>query len=251
MPIDSNEARSGIQVIARAASVLRALKAAPAGLSLGQIAEKVDLPRSTVQRIVAALEAERLVIASNAYSGIRLGPEIGALAEAARFNVAELVKPLLQDLSEQSGETVDLSVLRGNRMIFIDQITSSQRLVAMSSVGEAFTLTDTANGKACLARMSDVQIGRLARAEWAETGRDGDIERLMAGIASIRNEGVSYDENEHTPGISAMGIGFADWKGDFYAISIPAPTSRFVKNREALRCALTGIQSTVDGMIAK
>ena len=82
---DSEKAisRNGIQVIARAAAVLRALKDDPTGLSLGQIAERVALPRSTVQRIVAALQDERLVISSNQGSGIRLGPELHALARHA------------------------------------------------------------------------------------------------------------------------------------------------------------------------
>ena len=50
----------GVQVIARAASVLRALENRPEGLSLGQIAKEVGLARSTVQRIVAALAAEKI-----------------------------------------------------------------------------------------------------------------------------------------------------------------------------------------------
>lgn len=247
----TTETRSGIQVIARAAAVLRVLKGAPGGMSLGQIAEKVDLPRSTVQRIVAALQTERLVIASNAYSGIRLGPEIRSLAEATRFNIAEVVQPLLQDLSEKTGETVDLSVLRGNKMIFIDQITGSQRLVAISSVGEAFSLTDTANGKACLAQMNDKDVRRLARAEWALLGVPEHMEALEAALRKIRESGVAFDENEHTSGISAVGIGFSDWKGDIYAISIPAPTARFAENREKLVAALRDIQSALEDIVAK
>jgi DNA-binding IclR family transcriptional regulator len=44
--------KNGIQVIARAATILRLLKTNQSGLSLGQIAAQADLPRSTVQRIV-------------------------------------------------------------------------------------------------------------------------------------------------------------------------------------------------------
>src|SRR5262245_16686803 len=54
--------KSQVQVIARAATILRALEEENAGLSLGQIAQRVNLARSTVQRIVAALETEKLVI---------------------------------------------------------------------------------------------------------------------------------------------------------------------------------------------
>ena len=70
---DDVKTKDGIQVIARAAAVLRALKDSQTGLSLGQIADRVALPRSTVQRIVAALIDERLLIATRA-AGVRLGP---------------------------------------------------------------------------------------------------------------------------------------------------------------------------------
>jgi DNA-binding IclR family transcriptional regulator len=57
--------RSGIQVIARAAAVLRPLRREPIGLSLGEIVERVSLPRSTVQRIVAALGREELLMSAS------------------------------------------------------------------------------------------------------------------------------------------------------------------------------------------
>ena len=58
---EDKSAGMGVQVIARAASVLRALEGKPDGLSLAQIAREVGLARSTVQRIVAALAAEDFV----------------------------------------------------------------------------------------------------------------------------------------------------------------------------------------------
>ncbi|TIV81775.1 MAG: IclR family transcriptional regulator, partial [Mesorhizobium sp.] len=235
---DIAEARNGIQVIARAASVLRALKGSQTGLSLGQIAERVDLPRSTVQRIVGALQAERLVIASGAGSGIRLGPELHSLAESAHYNIAETIRPLLQDLSRETGETVDLSILRGNILIFIDQITGTQRLRAVSSVGETFPLTTTANGKACLSLMDNDEVERLARAEWARANVKRDMSDFLKQIAQIRGQDVAFDRDEHTPGISAVGIAFKDWKGDFYGVSIPTPSTRFKEGEASLTAAI-------------
>ena len=66
---ERREDKSQVQVIARAATILRALEEQPAGLSLGQIAQRVDLARSTVQRIVAALAAEKLLIAASPTKG--------------------------------------------------------------------------------------------------------------------------------------------------------------------------------------
>jgi len=116
------EPNTGIQVISRAASILRTLKEHKSGMSLGQIAEKINLPRSTVQRIVSALEVERLLISSSRGGGIRLGPELRSLGIATSFNVVERCRPHLESLNLRTGETVDLSVLRGRKMIFLDQI---------------------------------------------------------------------------------------------------------------------------------
>ena len=64
--------------------MLRALEHESTGLSLGQIAQRVGLARSTVQRIVAALETEKLVIAASPNGRVRLGPTILRLAGSVR-----------------------------------------------------------------------------------------------------------------------------------------------------------------------
>lgn len=241
--------KNGIQVIARAAAILRALKGAQAGMSLGQIAEQVGLPRSTVQRIVGALQSERLVIASSAGGGIKLGPELHSLAESTRYSIVDMVRPLLVDLSRATEETVDLSVYRGANMIFLDQIAGTQRLRAVSAIGDAFPLTETANGKACLAAMDDKAIARLARNEWTQAGREGSLDDLMAEIGEIRRSGVAFDLDEHTEGISACGIAFSDWKGDLYAISIPVPSTRFREHRKQLAAAIDKIRVQITSLM--
>lgn len=239
-PGRDRESRGGIQVIARAASVLRALKGS-SGMSLGQIAEMTNLPRSTIQRIVDALQSERLVIASSGGGGIRLGPELHALSEAARFNVVDLMRPLLQRLVAQTEETVDLSVLRDGRMVFIDQVPGSHRLRAVSAVGEVFPLASTANGRACLALLDDGEARRLLAAEGSQM-----TEPVMAMLAEIRRGGLAFDEDEHTPGISAVGLGFVDPRGDRYAVSVPVPTSRFAQQRDRVSAALRLLRAPID-----
>lgn len=246
---DRAPGRSGIQVIARAAAVLRALKDGGGGQSLGQIAERVGLPRSTVQRIVGALAEERLVIAG-AQGGLRLGPEIDALAEATRHDVAVTCRPLLAALAEATGETADLSVLRGARMIFLDQVPGTQRLRTVSSVGEAFPLTTTANGRACLARLPEERAEALARAEWERTGGPGDAAALRATLDRVRATGLAYDLDEHTEGISAVGFAFADRSGDLHAVSVPVPSTRFAERRGAIEAALRDVAHQVRRALA-
>lgn len=232
--------RSGIQVIARAASVLRALKDDPSGLSLGQIADRAGLPRSTVQRIVAALQEERLVIAQSKGNGVRLGPELHALARAARYNIVDRCRPYLTHLRDSLGETVDLSVLRGGQMIFLDQVPGSHRLRTISSVGEVFPLTTTANGRACLALMPEPRAEALALAEW--NGDATNWPALQAQLLRVRSIGLAEDLDNHTDGISALGIAFADLAGDLHAISVPIPSSRFPDQRKGVAAALLALK---------
>src|SRR5499426_2218396 len=100
--------KSQVQVIARAASILRALEHEVSGLSLGQIAQRVNLARSTVQRIVAALQAEKLVIAASPNGRVRLGPTILRLAASASADFVSIARPFLVVLSNELKETVDL-----------------------------------------------------------------------------------------------------------------------------------------------
>lgn len=249
--IDSSAERTGgIQVIARAAAVLRALRDQREGLSLSQISERVELPRSTVQRIVSALQTERLLISAGPDGGIRLGPELQSLAEAARIDLVELLRPFLQNLAAETGETLDLAVLRGKRLIFIDQIPGTQRLRAVSSVGEVFPLTTTANGKACLALMSDDDVATIARDEWAHDGRTGDLDAFLAEIHKVRQTGLAFDLGEHTEGISAIGIAFRDTRGGIYAVSIPTPTARFANRRRDLSEAIMRLSGQIARLLS-
>ncbi|MGQ3672749.1 IclR family transcriptional regulator [Xanthobacter sp. TB0136] len=215
----------GIQVIARAAAILRALKNVRSGLSLAQIAARVGLPRSTVQRIVNALLEENLVISAGPEGGYRLGPEIHALSRSGKIDIVEVVRPHIVAISQSTGETVDFSVLRGSEVLFLDQVTGTHRLRAVSAVGDIFPLTNTANGKCCLALLDPERARALILKELRSSKR---LDAVLAEIAEVRRTGTGFNHEEHTVGISAVGIGFRDAAGGLYSISVPVPTSRFM-----------------------
>jgi DNA-binding IclR family transcriptional regulator len=221
--------KSQVQVIARAASILRALEDENSGLSLGQIAQRVNLARSTVQRIVAALETEKLVIAATPNGRVRLGPTILRLAASVRSDFVSLARPYLERLSEELHETVDLSTVKKDHLVFIDQVISSQRLRTVSAVGETFPLYCTANGKAYLARLSDpaveALIGRVYQPRTPKTLQR--LDTLLADLKTVRRAGVAYDREEHTQGICAVGVALYDPLGNSVAISVPVPSQRF------------------------
>lgn len=239
MPTLETQKNSCIQVISRAANILRVLAQHRGGMSLGQIANRVDLPRSTVQRIVSALSAEGFILSEGGSGGIRLGPEIHSLAQAAAGDLKDRMRPVMRAIAAKTGETVDLALLKRGRMHFIDQIVGTQRLRTVSSIGEAFPLTTTANGKAALACLDQTEAARLVLSELETEGRDGELMRVLKELNEIRSGALALDEDEHTEGISAMGFALHDPTGDIVAISVPVPSSRFARVKPQLSQVLT------------
>lgn len=228
--------KSQVQVIARAAAILRAIENEPAGLSLGRIAQRVGLARSTVQRIVAALATEKLVMPASPAGGVKLGPAILRLAAAVRTDIVALARPYIVKLAEELRETVDLSIVKKDHLIFIDQVTGAQRLRAVSAVGESFPLYCTANGKAYLAQLEDGDVERLlGRAYEKRTPQTlTRLDHLLDDLKKTRKSGVAFDLEEHSAGICAIGVAFKAPDGNTIAISVPTPSNRFHGQQTAI-----------------
>jgi DNA-binding IclR family transcriptional regulator len=233
----------GIQVIQRAAAILDALRAAKAPLSLGQLARETGLARSTVQRIVEALQDIHWVTPPSPNGGVLLGPGLTELAaNGGRPAQLAILHPYLDRLSADLNETVDLSIRRHDRALFVDQVTADQRLRAVSAAGETFPLHCSANGKAMLATLPDPLIETLIGAAFpALTDRTiTTLPVLLEQIAQIRATGVSYDREEHTTGICAVGRVVPTPDGGYAAVSVPLPAQRFYGHERRLAEALSG-----------
>jgi IclR family transcriptional regulator, acetate operon repressor len=244
----AEKTQTQIQVIARAGAILRALENESAGLSLGQIAQRVHLARSTVQRIVAALVAEKLVIAASPTGRVRLGPAILRLAASVHTDFVTVVRPFLTRLSHELRETVDLATVKGDHLVFIDQVIGPQRLRTVSAVGESFPLSCTANGKAYLAELDDREIAQLIgrRFEARTANTLTTLPALLADLKSVRKTGVAFDREEHTVGISAAGVALRDLAGNTVAISVPVPTARFKEHQARIAARLLATKRAIE-----
>jgi DNA-binding IclR family transcriptional regulator len=232
------EGGTGVQVIARAAQVLRALDGEPSGLSLSQLTKRVGLPRSTVHRIVMALGTEGLVAAASPNGRVRLGPELARLAEASRRDRWQDLRPHMQRLFDTLDETVDCAVLEGDQLRFVDQISGAHGLRAVSAVGAVFPLHCTANGKALLAALEPEEVIALLpeRLEPLTPNTITRREQLIEELIEVRATGVAFDREEHLLGVSAGGIALRDSQGALAALSVPMPTPRFAgREREIMK----------------
>jgi len=243
---------NGIQVLARAGSILRTLESHPKGLSLGQIAKSVDLARSTVQRIVAALMAEDFVT-STGPGQVRVGMGLLRIAASIGSNSTDIIRPHLLVLGEEVGETVDLAVLSGGSVVFVEQVPGRQRLTALSAVGARFPLHCTANGKAVLACFSPEESAELIEKSLADHADYpmANRQRLMDELNEVRRSHLAYDLEEHGTGISAIGTALIDHFGRPVAVSIPVPTQRFLENRDWLAERLLTFRRRIEGIVSR
>jgi DNA-binding IclR family transcriptional regulator len=251
VPAEGSE-RNGVQVVERTARILRALAEAPDGLSLSQVAERVGLARSTVHRLIGALQAERFIVAVSPSGRVKLGPGLASLAVIAAPDLVRDLHPQLAKLSGEMHETVDLSVLQHDQVLFVDQVAAPRRLRAVSAVGAVFPAHCPANGKALLATLTNEELEQLlpSRLEQLTPHTVIDRSRLLAELEVVRSEGIAYDREEHTIGICGIGRVVRDPIGRAAALSVPLPAQRFYGREqllaEQLHAACDRIQRTLN-----
>lgn len=243
---DDKEAGSGKQVIARAAAVLRALEGQSAGLSLAQLAKAADLPRTTVHRIVGALEAQQLVISGT--GGVRLGPALLRLAASAHTDVAVIARPFIESLGRATRETVNLSVFRGVHAISIDQYPSDQELRVISPIGTAYPIHSTAHGKALLGDMADSAVRQLldTRLEQRTANTISDVDALLAHLPRVRKQGYAIDMEEHARGVCGLGVVLHTGMSERYALSLALPQLRFAEQQQFLVAAMMRCKAEIE-----
>jgi DNA-binding IclR family transcriptional regulator len=248
----SGDSSGGVQVIERAARILRALADAPDGLSLSELAGRAELARSTVHRLIGALQAERFVVAASPNGRVKLGPGLASLAVTALPDLVRDLHPHLASLSREMNETVDLSVLQHDHVLFVDQVAAPRRLRAVSAVGASFPAHCPAPGKVLLAALPDGEIERLLppRLEQLTPRTIGSRDELLAELAEVRRAGVAFDREEHTLGICGVGCLVRDPAGRAASISVPMPAQRFYGHEQELASALLGAAKRIDAVLA-
>lgn len=253
MPHPETTARNGVQVVHRTAAILRALRDETNGLTLSQIADRVGLARSTVYRLLAALEQERFVVAASRSRGFRLGLGLASLTMAATRDLIALIHPYLAELSAELNETVDLAVLEQDQILFIDRVVAQSRtLLVQSSVGALMPTHTTAPGKALLATLSDEEVERLLPAKLMRLtpATIRSRAKLLEELASVRSGGVAYSREEHTPGIHAVAMVVGRPERPLAAVSVPLPTQRFEASERSIVAAIRRTQAAVNELFA-
>jgi DNA-binding IclR family transcriptional regulator len=236
----SSGADGGIQAIARAFTVLREVVDSGNGVKLGELSKRVGLPRPTVHRIVGSLQSEGILFLS-LDGRVRTGPELTRLASTAETTLIELAEPVMQRLSVEVNEKIDLAVLDRDSIRFVAQVvTRTPRLLAGVTVGDLFPTYCTAPGKVLLAQLGPRAL-RLSLPKRLHKNTENTITsvaRLEEELVEVRNTGLGFDLEEHSDRICAVATLVKDALGGLAALTIAVPSERFYGREDELAAAL-------------
>ena len=224
--------QTGTQAIDRAAQLLVLVVESDESSSVGELAEAANLPKSTVSRVVSALERQGLVQRHGARGGIRPGPVLLGLARrgVSDDDIVALCRDTLERLGEASGETVDLAVpVPGGFDLYLDQVDSAHFLGTVNWVGHRLPHHCTSVGKVFMAFGAARPPARLERFTRATiTSPD----RLADELRAVRARGFAITVGELEPGLVAVAAPVLGAGGEpLAAISISGPELRLDGDR--------------------
>ncbi|WP_116451424.1 IclR family transcriptional regulator [Blastococcus litoris] len=210
-------------------------------LRVAEAADLLGVARSTAHRLLTALRRRGFVNQDRPNGAYRPGPalyEIG-LAAVSRIDIRRVARPVLEQLREETQETVSLVVLEGTSVRFIDCAESPRSVRVGNRTGVVRPAHAAAVGKAILAGLSDEELdrrypdGRLPEATTSAAIRD--MGRLKAELAEIREQGYALNWEESADGVCAVAVALRDTVGQPLAgLGIAAPSSR-IGDRETIR----------------
>ena len=207
----------------RALRVLCAFDDAAPELGVSEIARRLGLSRTVVQRLLHKLEAHRFLEQDQDSRRYRVGVQafrVGNLfAPGRRFE--EAARPEMDALAGRTGFTVYLSVLRGDDMVMTAAVEGRGPIRYYARVGQSLPLHSSATGKVALAQLGTARAAELLartgmRRMTAQTVTDRRA--LLAQLAEVRARGHSVNWEENTAGVASIAAPILDARGDLHAV---------------------------------
>lgn len=216
----------------RALLVLDHLARAQHPPTLAQLAQRLDMPKTTLMRLLAAMQRAGYVAATPTENGFVPGPQATSLAlatlRASAFTRA--CRAVLTKLVGTLGETCNLTAPDGDQVVYMERVETSEPLRLFFAVGSHVPMHCTASGKLFLASMNRLERSRvLARLPLTRnTPRTfTDPAKLEAELERLAMRGIGIDNEEFVRGMSAVAVPVRDGEDRVVAaVACHAPTAR-------------------------
>ena len=206
------DAKDTVRAVERALDILQSFDRETTGMSVIDLQTRTRLSRPTLYRLLATLTARGFVRADGDPQRFGLGPEIARLADVWSMHVdtAQLARPILQRLWEETSETVALFALRGGTLSCLTELASRQPLSISRGVGPlAQHACQGASGKVIMANLPAREISELMKS----LPKGVEPSALRASLDVIRKKGVALSLGEVIVGAVAIAAPVFDSSG--------------------------------------
>ncbi len=254
---DGTNASPSDSPVVRALRILAAVARADAPLSLAELSHAVGLPKATVHRLAGLVEGEGLIERdplARRYV-VATGLDDLALSALRTAPVHRNRRAALRRLSERLGETVNLGVLHGGEVMYVERVEAAWPLRMELKPGSRVPIHCTAIGKLLLAFAPREVRERLLAAASLEPRTGSTITsraRLEEELAATRTRGHSEDDEEFLAGVCCVAVPVRDARGKVLAgLAVSAPTARLPLGRarghiEELKAAAREVGAYLD-----
>lgn len=222
----------GIGILERAVTIISFVTEAGRSVTVPDIVDGVKLPRPTVHRICSALESMGLLTRDIARNRLIAGPALTKIAVSALVST-EISLPrraILRRTVDEINETVTLTVLKHDELLFLDRVESTSPLRLHLYAGSTTPLHCTSAGKLFIAMLPAERRKRwLEVAALTQFTRSTIInaQELERELLRIRTSKISIDNEEYIEGLVAIAVPVLDMRGKMIAaVSVNAPASR-------------------------
>jgi DNA-binding IclR family transcriptional regulator len=235
--IRARESKSApVGVVSKVLRILETLSASPAGLPLREIATQTGLNKSTAYRFLAHLEAAGYLFRDDAGAYL-VGPKLVRLGSGATYQAAlqKISRPVLQHLCKVTNETVNLGILDGQDVFYVDVLQSPHPFRMASPVGSWRPVYCTAMGKAMTAYLPADEKEHVLSSIHFERFTPRTLTRLpqlRKELERVRERGYALDDEETTLGARCVSAPiFGDGGKVTAAVSVAGPTTRIARDR--------------------
>lgn len=216
-----------MQPVVRALKILTTLSGGR-GMALGDIADELDLPASTVHRFMTVLEEERFVVRTVKGKRYHLGPAArGLMAGTKTAYLREVAEPVMRRLVREHGETVFLTELVGPEVVCFAFQEGTRSLRHHVQIGRSLPLHAASSARMILAGLPDDEIGELiSKNDYVRfTARTiTDPESLRRHLSVTRAAGYDICDDEMEDHIWAVSVPLLDAQGPTRcALTLVAP----------------------------
>lgn len=225
-----------VGVLTKVLRLFDVLQHNPSGMNLKQISEQTRLNKSTAYRFLSHLEREGYLVRDE--RGIyMLGMRLFELASASNHQstLQKVAQPILRNLLKTTGETVNLGVLDGVMVAYVDVLESTHEFRLVSRMGMRRPLYATALGKALAAFLAPSRREELLgsiRFQPSTPNTTTSLAQFQKELDRVHERGFAIDNEESYLGARCIAAPILNSVMEAEAaISVSGPTSRVTKDR--------------------